>query len=217
MTLRSDLDVSIVIVGWNSAHVILPCFRSMKVGTPNVRVEIVGVDNLSAGHSAPRIREILPKPRRTAHPEHPGNAGAVYLALDSPSPRRILLLDPDTLFSGEIAAVGHVPTIALFLTHGRIIADLESGDRPAPDPLQRTLGGFRSPSDMGRRSPDSGSGISGPGQAGLRPRLKNRRRFVDQGPPGRLRPGTAACSFPKAAMISSSPYSISPELRARYQ
>jgi N-acetylglucosaminyl-diphospho-decaprenol L-rhamnosyltransferase len=98
-------DVSILIVSWNSAELIIPCVRSIEAKTRNVRHEIIVVDNGSTDGSAQRIRKTFPEVRLIENPENLGFARAVNLALDTVSGRYTFLLNPDILFRNDAASI----------------------------------------------------------------------------------------------------------------
>ena len=92
-----DLDLSIIIVSYNTRDMTLECIDSVLRETTTARYEIIVVDNASADGSAEAIRIKYPTIRLIETGENIGFARANNLAAVSATGRRILLLNPDTV------------------------------------------------------------------------------------------------------------------------
>ncbi len=91
------MDVSVVIVSYNTAHLTEACLKSLIEQTRDVTFEAIVVDNASADDSAERIRAQFPRVRLIALRENIGFARGVNLAAEQASGDFILLLNPDTV------------------------------------------------------------------------------------------------------------------------
>jgi GT2 family glycosyltransferase len=92
-----DIELSIVIVNFNTREMIVECLRSIEAQTRDTTYEIVIVDNMSTDGSADVIRCKFPNVRLLASATNLGFARANNLAISHARGRRILLLNPDTL------------------------------------------------------------------------------------------------------------------------
>jgi len=89
-------DLSVVVVGWNSARYLRGCLSSIPAGAGRLSVEIFVVDNASRDGSAALVREEFPRVRLIANTANRGFAAANNQALRLASGRYALLLNPDT-------------------------------------------------------------------------------------------------------------------------
>jgi GT2 family glycosyltransferase len=166
-------DVSIIIVSWNSADLIIPCVHSIEEKTRDVLYEIVIVDNGSKDGSAERIRRALPQHRLIAHAENLGFARAVNLALETTSGRYAFLLNPDVLFLNDAASVlvsflDQTPAAGIAggaLRNADGSPGISGGRFPVfRDAIRRSLGGspnYGAPFDPDRTAPETVDWISG--------------------------------------------------------
>jgi GT2 family glycosyltransferase len=93
----SDVELSIIIISFNTREMILECLRSIEAQTVDTSYETIVVDNMSADDSAEAIGREFPNVRLIALTENLGFAGANNLAAASARGRQILLLNPDTI------------------------------------------------------------------------------------------------------------------------
>jgi GT2 family glycosyltransferase len=101
----SDLDLTIVVVSYNTRDYILPCLESVYGDTRGVRFEVIVVDNASADGSADAIAARFPEVRLIRSERNLGFAAGNNLAVEQARGRFILLLNPDTVvFGGTIEA-----------------------------------------------------------------------------------------------------------------
>lgn len=101
--------VSIVIVSWNTAELLVSCLTSIARGT-TVAHEVLVVDNASSDDSCDRVRREFPRVRLLLLGANSGFARASNAGLDAASGRFLLLLNPDT----EVRA-GAVDALVTFL------------------------------------------------------------------------------------------------------
>jgi GT2 family glycosyltransferase len=93
----TNIELSIIIVSFNTREMILECLRSIAAQTHHTSYEIIVVDNMSTDGSAEAIGREFPNARVMALTENLGFAGANNLAAASACGRQILLLNPDTI------------------------------------------------------------------------------------------------------------------------
>jgi GT2 family glycosyltransferase len=91
------VDLSIIIVSYNTREMTLECLRSVAAETRDISYEVLVVDNKSSDGSAEAIRENFPDVKLTALTDNIGFARANNLAAKTARGRRILLLNPDTI------------------------------------------------------------------------------------------------------------------------
>lgn len=91
------LEVSVVIVSYNTRALTLDCLRSLHAETRETTFETIVVDNASADGSADAIAEAFPHVRLIRSPDNLGFSRANNVAADQTRGRRLLLLNPDTV------------------------------------------------------------------------------------------------------------------------
>ena len=91
------IDLSIIIISFNTRLMTLECLRSVKAETKDVGFEIIVVDNNSPDDSAAAINAEFPDVRLIALKENIGFGRANNLAIKAAHGRRVLLLNPDTI------------------------------------------------------------------------------------------------------------------------
>lgn len=97
MTDAADIDVSIIIVSYNTRAMTLACLASIGAQTHRVSTEIIVVDNNSPDGSAQAIGEVAPHARLLARADNLGFARANNLAAEIAQGEHLLLLNPDTI------------------------------------------------------------------------------------------------------------------------
>ncbi len=90
-------DVSVITVSYNSKDLLAQCLHSLFEQTPNLKLEVIVVDNASIDDSCRIVEEEFPTVRLIANKENLGIAKANNQAIEASSGRYILLLNPDTV------------------------------------------------------------------------------------------------------------------------
>jgi len=91
------MDLSIVIVSWNTADLLLDCLQSIYANPPSVDFDIWIVDNASTDDSVSKIQARYPSVHLLLNDTNVGFANANNQAIQQSSGCFILLLNPDTL------------------------------------------------------------------------------------------------------------------------
>ena len=92
-----QLDLSIIVVSYNTCDMTLDCLASIAAETIGTRYEVIVVDNNSSDQSAAEIARQFPDVRLIALDNNIGFAAANNLAAKRAHGRRLLLLNPDTI------------------------------------------------------------------------------------------------------------------------
>ena len=90
------MDLSILIVAWNTRDILLACLESIGQHAPHRPYEIIVVDNASTDGAVESLRR-LPQVHVIANDRNRGFAVANNQGLRTASGRYILLLNPDTI------------------------------------------------------------------------------------------------------------------------
>src|SRR4030095_10989169 len=94
----SGIDVSVIIVTWNSADVIMQCADSVIKNSAALNVELIIVDNCSSDDTFTVINTIsYDKLQTFQNSENLGYTKAVNQGIKLSNGRNILLLNPDTV------------------------------------------------------------------------------------------------------------------------
>lgn len=97
------MDLSILIINWNTREMLRDCLTSVFEGTPaGYRVEIIVVDNASEDGSQEMVRTEFPQVIMIKNDENRGFAAANNQAMVIASGTNILLLNSDTLVHGDV-------------------------------------------------------------------------------------------------------------------
>lgn len=97
MSRTQPIDVSILIVSFNTRELTLEALRSVRRETTDVSYEVIVVDNASGDGSAMAIAAEFPDVRLFARADNIGFARANNLAAREARGKYILLLNPDTV------------------------------------------------------------------------------------------------------------------------
>ena len=98
------MDLSIVIVNWNTKALLLACLASVYATVKEVRFEVFLVDNASSDGSVEAVRAHYPQVRVIQNEKNLGFAAANNMALRDMQGRYALLLNTDTVLTeGAIA------------------------------------------------------------------------------------------------------------------
>jgi hypothetical protein len=98
------MDLSIVIVNWNTRELLRDCLTSVLSPCGGLAVEILVVDNASSDGSAAMVRAGFPAVRLIESPRNIGFAAGNNLALRQVRGRHVFLLNSDTLVRGDVLA-----------------------------------------------------------------------------------------------------------------
>lgn len=96
------MDLSIVIVNWNTKDLLRDCLRSVKAGIDGLNVEVLVVDNASQDESAEMVRHDFSWVTLIETEHNLGFAGGNNVALRRATGRYVLLLNTDTLLHGAV-------------------------------------------------------------------------------------------------------------------
>ena len=91
------IDVSVIIVSYNTRDVTVECVRSVFDTTAGCAFEVIVVDNASSDGSAEALSRSFPNATVIANTENKGFAGANNDGLAIAKGRYLLLLNPDTV------------------------------------------------------------------------------------------------------------------------
>lgn len=100
------LDLSIIIVNWNTRDLLAQCLASVYAHSPSGSFEVIVVDNASTDGSAAMVHRCFPDVILLANDHNPGFAAANNRAIDHSCGRYVLLLNPDTIvYPGALDAL----------------------------------------------------------------------------------------------------------------
>jgi GT2 family glycosyltransferase len=91
------MDLSILIVNWNTRDLLADCLASIAANAPTYSYEIIVVDNASADNSPTMVKERFPSVILIENSANPGFAQANNQAIARSRGRYVLLLNPDTV------------------------------------------------------------------------------------------------------------------------
>src|SRR6516162_4544242 len=91
------VELSIVMISYNSKAVTLEAIESLFRHPPSVPFEVIVLDNRSPDGSGEAIRATYPQIETIEYPENVGFARGNNIAAERARGRRILLLNPDTI------------------------------------------------------------------------------------------------------------------------
>jgi N-acetylglucosaminyl-diphospho-decaprenol L-rhamnosyltransferase len=94
-------DLSIIIVSWNVSGLLADCLESIKSNLGDLDAEVLVVDSGSTDGSPDMIRERFPWVTLLAQRENIGFTRGNNIALKIAQGRHLLLLNPDTLATGD--------------------------------------------------------------------------------------------------------------------
>jgi GT2 family glycosyltransferase len=96
------MDLSIVIVNWNTCGLLRDCLASVEKHLSGVRAEVIVVDNASIDGSVDMVKRRFPKVNLIVNAENRGFAAANNQAFEHASGKYVLLLNSDTLVHGDV-------------------------------------------------------------------------------------------------------------------
>ncbi len=91
------LDVSVIIVNWNTKDLLRNCIKSICREAGNISYEVVVVDNASSDGSAEMVKDEFPQVRLLGEQCNRGYAGAINDGIAVAEGRYVLVLNSDTL------------------------------------------------------------------------------------------------------------------------
>jgi GT2 family glycosyltransferase len=92
----TPMDLSIIIVTWNSQKFIRNCLDSILISTGNLSLEIIVVDNDSSDETAKIVEQFYPQVNLIQNKKNLGYAKANNQGIEESRGEYILLLNPDT-------------------------------------------------------------------------------------------------------------------------
>jgi GT2 family glycosyltransferase len=95
------VDVSLIIVTWNSEQHIRKCLESVRSHAGDLRFEIIVVDNSSRDRTVKSIQESSPSVTLIENQKNLGYAYANNQGIEKSTGRYVLLLNPDTEIRGN--------------------------------------------------------------------------------------------------------------------
>lgn len=95
------MDLSVVIVSFNTKEVLNECLLSLKVAIKNLKVEVFVVDNNSSDQTAGMVKENHPWVKLIANKQNLGFSKANNQALKKIRGQYVLVLNPDTKLMGD--------------------------------------------------------------------------------------------------------------------
>lgn len=99
------MDLSIIIINWNTRDLLRDCLNSVLEGAPDHRsFEIIVVDNASTDGSQDMVRNLFPQVTMVMNERNRGFAAANNQAIEIASGSNVLLLNSDTLVHGKVLA-----------------------------------------------------------------------------------------------------------------
>jgi len=112
------MDLSIVIVNWNSTNYLRKCLRSVYFNTKGLGFEVIVVDNASYDGCGEMLQREFLDVRFIQSSENLGFARANNLGFEESTGRKVLFLNPDTEVFGPalerlVAALDSDPAIAI--------------------------------------------------------------------------------------------------------
>jgi hypothetical protein len=112
------MDLSVIIVNWNSFNYLRKCLRSIHVSTQGLSFEVIVIDNASYDGCGKMLAEEFPQMRFVQSTENLGFARANNLGFEQCTGRNLLFLNPDTevvgpALEGLVAALDSDPYLGM--------------------------------------------------------------------------------------------------------
>lgn len=101
----NPIDVSIVIVSWNTREILRDCLRSVYDHAGDVRAEVIVVDNASSDGSSEMVEAEYPQARLIRNGDNRGFAAANNQGMVAAEGRYYLLLNSDTVVTDSAIAM----------------------------------------------------------------------------------------------------------------
>jgi N-acetylglucosaminyl-diphospho-decaprenol L-rhamnosyltransferase len=97
----SEADVSVIVVNYNTAHLLGRMFAALEAGRGDLRLQVIVVDNASRDDSVQVLRTQHPQAELIANTANPGFGRANNQALARANGRYVLLLNTDAFVSPD--------------------------------------------------------------------------------------------------------------------
>ncbi len=98
------MDVSVIIVNWNTESYLRDCLRSVFDATVGVEFEVIVIDNASSDGSVAMVEKEYPQVRLVKNSDNRGFAAANNQGMVLAGGRHVLLLNSDTLVLDDVIA-----------------------------------------------------------------------------------------------------------------
>lgn len=96
------MDVSVIIVNWNTESYLRDCLRSVFETTTGIAFEVIVVDNASSDGSVAMVKTEFPQVTLVQNSDNRGFAAANNQGMALAKGRYVLLLNSDTVVLGEV-------------------------------------------------------------------------------------------------------------------
>jgi hypothetical protein len=151
------IDLSIIIVSYNTKSLLRDCLASVKRCSSEVNLETIVVDNASSDDSCTMVREEFPGVTLIASSENGGFAGGNNQGIEASNGRYVMLLNPDT-----IVKPGAFRTLVDFMDRhaeagycGPHLLNADESDQRSARRFPTPFSVFYSMSGMAERNPES--------------------------------------------------------------
>ena len=95
------MDLSILIVNYNTCQLTVDCLRSVFASETDYTYEVILIDNNSKDESVQTIRELFPQVKQIENTENTGFAKANNQGMEVAEGRYMLLLNSDTIIQQD--------------------------------------------------------------------------------------------------------------------
>ena len=95
----AELDITLVIVSFNTREILLRCLGSIKKYTQKISYEVILVDNASEDRTIEAVVELFPEINVISNKDNRGFSAANNQGIIESKGRRVALLNPDTLLT----------------------------------------------------------------------------------------------------------------------
>ena len=102
MNASQGIELSILIVSWNTRDILRDCLNSVRWATAGRAAEVIVVDNASEDGSADMVEREFPEVRLVRSATNTGFAAGNNIALRMAQGRWLLLLNSDTVVLGDV-------------------------------------------------------------------------------------------------------------------
>lgn len=99
---KSEMDLSIVIVNYNTALYLKSCLRTLTLYTDNLNYEIIVVDNFSPERDIEKLSKDFPRVKFIFSEENNGFGAGCNIGARNAAGRYILFVNPDVIFMDNI-------------------------------------------------------------------------------------------------------------------
>jgi len=101
LSVREDMDLSVIIINWNSKNFLEDCLASLQRSAQDVVHEVLVVDNASYDGSEQLLATEFPRVKYIQSERNLGFAGANNIAARRAKGDLLLFLNPDTVMEGD--------------------------------------------------------------------------------------------------------------------